>query len=235
MKPMFPFYGSKFRAAPLYSPPGALVIEPFAGSACFSLFWEPARVILNDIDPVIIAIWRYLQAASPAEIMALPDMEVGQCVDDLNLPQEAKWLIGFWLNRGSCEPKKTFTAFSARSDRSQLVWGPKARERIASQVDKIRHWCITEGNYQDMADLDGTWFIDPPYIDKGRRYKHSSSSIDFNHLGDWCKQRKGNIIVCENHGADWLPFESLGIIKSNRGFSNEVVFRTSNHQRLERL
>ena len=33
--------------------------------------------------------------------------------------------------------------------------------------------------------------------------------IDYPSLGNWCMERKGQVIVCEQEGADWLPFEVL--------------------------
>lgn len=38
----------------------------------------------------------------------------------------------------------------------------------------------------------------------------------------WCKDRRGQVIVCENAGATWLPFEPLATIKATRGTSQEV-------------
>src|SRR5881296_3825018 len=111
--PLFPFYGSKWRDARRYpAPHNGHVIEPFAGSAGYSLWHAPPRVTLCDVDPIIVGVWRYLIAVSERELRALPDLEPGQCVDDLGLCQEARWLIGFWLNRGSAQPKKTRTAYS---------------------------------------------------------------------------------------------------------------------------
>ena len=48
---------------------------------------------LCDVDPIIVGVWRYLIAVSERELRALPDLEPGQCVDDLGLCQEARWLI----------------------------------------------------------------------------------------------------------------------------------------------
>ena len=96
LKPFFPFYGSKWRDAKRYAGPlTELVIEPFAGSAGYSTFYEPQQVLLNDVDPIICGVWDYLIKASMQEILKLPDLEVGQSVDSLDLPQEARWLIGF--------------------------------------------------------------------------------------------------------------------------------------------
>ncbi len=75
--------------------------------------------------------------------------------------------------------------------------------RLALQVQQIRHWKVTHGSYVDVENEDATWFIDPP------RQLPAHKEIDFDHLGPWCRSRKGAVIVCENEGADWLPFHSL--------------------------
>lgn len=223
MRPFFPYFGSKWRMARHYpAPSGDTVVEPFAGGAGYACFHDVPRAILVDKDPVIAGVWSYLIAVSPAEIMALPDLPaVGDCVDDHAIPQEAKWLIGFWLNRGSASPKKSRTAYSARSDRSQLNWGPGAKQRIASQIPLISGWQIVHGGYEDCTDVEATWFIDPPYGDKGRYYR-----VPFNgfiELGNWCRRRRGLVIACEGPDATWLPFRPLGSFKSTRGRADESV------------
>lgn len=224
MRPLFPFYGSKWRDAKRYPGPyNGTVIEPFAGSAGYATYWEPSRVVLYDLDPIIVGVWDYLIHVTASEVRALPDLEVGQSVDDLpNLLQEARWLIGFWLNRGSATPKKTKTAFSARTERQQLVWSERARVRIASEIEKVRHWEVFYGSYESCLRLDATWFVDPPYVDKGRYYR--IRSVDYDRLGAWCHHLPGQTIVCEQAGAQWLPFEPLATIKSTRGTSEEVVW-----------
>ncbi len=94
MKPLWPYYGSKWRDAKRYGAPRFdHVIEPFAGSAGYSTFYAPRRVRLFDTDPYVVGVWRYLIATPASEILALPDLEVGQSVDSLKLPQEARWLL----------------------------------------------------------------------------------------------------------------------------------------------
>lgn len=223
LKPLFPFYGSKWRDAKRYAPPQGTVIEPFAGSAGYSVYWGAPVVKLYDVDPIIVGVWDYLIRVSPAEILALPDLEVGQSVDDFNLPQEVKWLIGFWLNRGSAQPKKTKTAFSDRTERAQLVWSQRARERIAEQLPGIRGWTIEQRSFEVVANQDATWFIDPPYVDKGRYYRFKD--VDYVTLARWSRGRLGQVFVCEQQGATWLPFEPLAVIKSTKGTSAEAVYR----------
>lgn len=225
MKPLFPFYGSKWRDAKRYGAPiiDDLVIEPFAGSAGYATYFAPRRVMLFDVDPYIIGVWRYLISATPREILALPDLDVGQSVDSLRVPQEARWLIGYWLNRGSAQPKKTKTAYSARTERQQLVWSQRARERIASEIEGIRHWEVFEAPYHSAPVRPGaTYFVDPPYGDKGRYYR--CRDVNLTALGQWCQSLPGHVIACEQVGATWLPFRPLASIKSSKGRSHEAIW-----------
>ncbi len=229
LKPFFPFYGSKWRSAKLYGPPRHNhVIEPFAGSAGYSTYWNPLNVTLVEKDPVIVGVWHYIQRATAGEISKLPDLEVGEDVQALTrLPQEARHLIGFWLNRGSAVPKRRRTAFSARTDKAQLVWGPRARERLMAQAGTIQHWRIIESSYEGLQTKEATYFVDPPYIDKGRFYRERY--VDYQRLGTWCQSLPGQIVVCENAGATWLPFSPLATIKSTKGTSAEVVWERDNN------
>ena len=236
MKPIFPFYGSKWRDAKRYPAPQpstisgkTTVIEPFAGSAGYSLWYEPDRVLLLDADPIIVGIWEYLIAVSEDEILALPDLEPGQSVDEFDLPQEARWLIGFWLNRGSASPKKTQTAFSRRTERQQLVWSERARQRIIGELPGIRHWKVRQSSYEDCPMPVGgvTYFVDPPYVDKGRHYR--INHVDHGEIGRWARTLPATApdqtIVCEQQGADWLPFEPLASIHiAGRHVSHEMVW-----------
>lgn len=225
LKPFFCFYGGKYRAAPYYPKPIHNIInEPFAGGAGYSIRNYSKNIILNDVDPVIFGVWHYLINSDYKEIMSLPiDIEH---IDELNVNQEAKWLIGFWLNKATTRPGKQFSSWS--SSRPNSFWGSVIRERIASQVSYIKHWKIYNKNYLDIDNNNATWFIDPPYNNKaGSHYKHHK--INYTELGNWSKNRNGQIIVCEQLGANWLPFEYFREIRTSegkygKGKSKEVIF-----------
>lgn len=164
VKPLFTFYGGKWRAAPHYPDPlHRTIVEPFAGSAGYSMRHHERNVILVDADEIIAGMWSYLISVKPDEVRALPDLEPDQSVDDLEIVQEARWLIGFWLNKGSAQPKKKPSSRMIKSrtrvepgDPPSSWWGPEIRERIADQVERIRHWKI-HGSYDNAPDIEATW------------------------------------------------------------------------------
>jgi len=225
-RPFFPFYGSKWNLARCYPAPQHVeVIEPFAGSAAYSTYYAAPRVRLFDADPIIAGVWDYLIKVRPSEIEELPELpSAGDSVDNYDLPTEAKWLIGFWLNRGSATPKKSRTAYSTRTDRGQLNWGPRAKQRIVDQLPLLENWTITNEDFEASGSPNdvATWFIDPPYLDKGRFYRIGFD--DYPRLGRWARSRQGQVIVCEGLGAEWLPFAPLGEFKTSTGRALEKVW-----------
>jgi hypothetical protein len=206
-------------------------VEPFAGAAGYATRYPDHKIILVDKYPVIVGIWRYLIRTSSREILSIPEVEA---VADLPswVPQEARDLVGFWMNAAVCAPRARLSAGRkklAGMGRKFEGWTPATRQRIAEQVDKIRHWCVIEGSYDIVPNFDHpvTWFVDPPYDnDAGAHYVHAS--VDYLHLGAWCSSRHGQVIVCENEGATWLPFQPFRTLKAGvnntSGGSREVVW-----------
>lgn len=204
---MIPFYGAKGKLVKYYPTPiYDKIIEPFAGSAKYSLAYWEKDVTISDIDPIIISVWKYLKSANPAWILSLPDVPNATVLKEIDgynqlLPQE-KWLIGFCSNGGSAQPKNV-------SGRHNFNSWNRDKLKIAKDLHKIKHWNILEGSYGDLSNDFATWFIDPPYKEAGKWYKFGSSKIDYDDLGRWCERRFGQVIVCENEGANWLPFRHL--------------------------
>jgi D12 class N6 adenine-specific DNA methyltransferase len=208
MKPMFSYFGSKYKLAKRYGAPRHdTVIEPFAGSAAYSLFWEPKRVILIDKNPVVTSIWKYLIDAREEEILALPDDFLH--VKDLDISDGAKALIGFWIGKGKASPGLTRSKWAReyRDAPDCKVWNASVRQRIASQMHKIRQWGVIDGDSTVAPDIQAHWFIDPPYSVKGQRYP--VKDVNYPDLAIWANSRRGFIQVCENEGATWLPFNKF--------------------------
>lgn len=223
LKPFFSYFGSKWSSIPKYpTPRHTHIIEPFAGSATYSLHYPQKQILLVDKDEIICGVWDYLIHVSPDEILRLPDV-VGS-VDDLNITQEAKWLIGFCLNKASTGPRKTPSKWmrsKAKPDAS--FWGDLKRQRIAQQLEHIKHWQIKQADYTDIENQEATWFIDPPYEKRGVLYR--VNDVNYTDLANWTHLCKGQVIVCEQNGAAWLPFTPLGDFRSSRtGTTSEVIY-----------
>ena len=220
---MFSYYGSKYRLSGTYPGPiNDLIIEPFAGSACYSLYWSntimfKTNVILYDINPIICEIWDYLINVKESEILRLPELKHGEKIP-VNICQGAKYLIGFWVSKAATMPRLSMTNKSHCDVKGNLgFWSAQIKQRIANQLQFIRHWKIFNDCYSNIPNRPATWYIDPPYQESGEHYKYSD--IDYNHLGQWSRSRSGRSIVCEHNQADWLPFKTLsrnkGMLKNN--------------------
>lgn len=219
LRPFFSFYGGKWRDTPSHYPEPAhtILVEPFAGSAGYALRHPSRRVVLCDVDPIITGVWDYLIKVSASEILAIPDIPEGGRVSDLGLCQEAAWLVGFWVNRGVSSPRNTPSSWMRSGVRPGSHWGARVKRTIASQVGAIRHWKVYNVSYEACPVRGAaTWFVDPPYQQAGCHYRFGSKDINFEHLGEWCRNRGGQVIVCENFGADWLPFKKITDVKSTR-------------------
>jgi hypothetical protein len=222
----FTYFGGKWRIAKHYPfPVHDVLIEPFAGSAGYSLHYPEKRVLLFDKDPIICGVWDYLIRSKESEILRLPLVITD--VREMALPQEAKWLIGFWLNKGNVSPCNIPGKWMRDNWRPNSFWGEAIRGRIASQLQFIRHWKIANKSYNEVENQKASWFIDPPYQISGVRYRFNK--IDFSDLGSWCMERIGQVVVCEQDGAEWLPFIPFRTIKALEGKkgakqSKEVVW-----------
>jgi len=207
---VFSYYGTKKKLGRLYPiPEYDTIIEPFAGAAGYSLLYPEKNVILYDTNPKICAIWEYLINATKENILDLPDISKGDKVTDFNLTKAQQYLIGFCVNPGSSCPKVTAS--------QRTAWN-RYKVSIADQVELIKHWKIVNRSYEYIPNQEATWHIDPPY-QKAGKYYFGYNEMNYSKLGAWCRERIGQVMVCENKGADYLPFtfltEHQGSIQKN--------------------
>jgi site-specific DNA-adenine methylase len=232
--PFFSYYGSKWRMALYYPPPTEdTIVEPFAGSACYALSNFTRKVILNDIDPTITGVWDYLIKATPTEILRLPvDTDSMLNLSTLNLPQEAKALLGFWVAHGYTRPAKRATGWAVTDAANSgcKYWSAASRARLARQVNLIKHWTVSNKSYDELDNHRATWFVDPPYSSQtGKAYEFNNAGIDYSQLREWCRSRRGQVIVCENLPNDaWLPFRRFRDVRTLTGSVSKEV-RTPTH------
>jgi 16S rRNA G966 N2-methylase RsmD len=123
-------------------------------------------------------------------------------------------------------PRNIPTPWSKRDSGGGVGWIKEKRQRVAEQVEHIKHWKI---HYVDrlgqIPNQEATWFIDPPYQDAGKSYKHGSQNLDFSQLATWILMRRGQSIVCENDGADWFRFDHHFLHQSTTNIHRDTIHR----------
>ena len=196
---MFYYYGRKKKVAGEYPPPHCdTIIEPFAGSAAYSLHgdnWK-REVILIERDPQIAALWRWLiSEATREDILNFPDPIEGEVTEHL-----------LHILHGAS--KRWFTYKRTTATPMLIEAWRASKPYMVEMVSRVKHWTLIEGDYTLAPDVEATWFIDPPYQgEPGTGYRHGSEGLDYGSLGAWCRARQGEVIVCDGPGANWLPFK----------------------------
>jgi len=224
---MFSYYGSKSKIVNCYPPPKHnKIIEPFAGSARYALKYWDKDVLLVDKYEIIVKVWQWLQKCSRNDIVSLPRLTNGMDITTLGLSEDELNFVGFMAGVAQGKPRMKVSPFAAihfeESRKSKY-------ETIADQLYKIKHWKIIVGCYKDIPNEEATWFIDPPYQFGGQhQYQFGNKHLDFIDLAEYCKNRNGQVLVCENTKADWLPFMPMKLIQgAANSFTTEALW--SNH------
>ena len=225
----FAYFGAKHKLAKRYPPPAHdTIVEPFAGSAGYAVRHAShvKRVVLIDADVAVVDMWHTLQSMSVADLAALDEELTGERTTN-------PLLLGMSGSRtfraGLLGKPQTVTP------RMRQDW-PHVRRRIAGALQFVESWEITLGSYAGAPDIEATWFVDPPYQPNGTMAGdgYRCSEIDYRHLAEWCRSRRGQVIVCEQSPAAWLPFYPLAKQVHGAGVSSvqrvEVIWRNDAEQ-----
>lgn len=210
---MFYYYGRKKKIAKHYPTPAFdTIIEPFAGSAAYSCHgsnWQ-GRVILVEKDHRVAKIWRWLiDEATSADLDRMPILKAGEKSSEFLHIIHAVTKMAFKFKTIKVTP------VLARN------WEISKRV-MSTNLHKVKHWELIEGDYSEAPDIVATWFIDPPYKDSaGMGYDHSSAMLDYKSLAQWVLHRQGEVICCEGAQGDYLPFRPLVELKGVNGKSNK--------------
>lgn len=203
----FAYFGAKHRFARYYPPPAHnRIIEPFAGSAGYSVYWATPfhKVMLVDSDPLVIDMWLALQDANITEVL---DEAEAQLTED-RVTSPFIYSIGGGLTR--VKPGGS----AKTSEMMRNMW-PGIRRRIEAVLPMVRRWDIYHADYQDLVyPPESTIFVDAPYQPKTpgtAAHRYGEKRLDYGVLADWVIDRSdwSQMIVCEQGDADWLPFEVL--------------------------
>jgi hypothetical protein len=212
---MFYYYGRKGRLARTYpAPVHGLVIEPFAGSLAYSLHHRPNAAMGVEADERVVELWHRLVGMGVDGLASASAPPLGERTDDL-------WHLTAMASKDSL----TVGGYTV-SHWGQASW-ELARKVAIRHVDYAASAVeYVQGDYMDAPDVEATWFIDPPYQRVERGYRESSRQIDYAALAEWCRSRRGQVIVCEQEGADWLPFQPHRVQQNvqSTGRSREVVW-----------
>lgn len=224
LRGFFPYMGAKWLLALNYSPPEHdLIVEPFAGSAGYSVTYHRHNVLLIEKDKTIAEVWKFLISSREEEILDIPILNPGDLIRDHIEVPAIRHLVGLWTQFSPVYPSPRI-----RNTR----WNEKTRKRVARQVKHIKHWNVIEGDFLSVENFKATWFIDPPYLGRtGEWYRQKRSQILGDDLVEFCISRAGQVIVCESEIGDYLPFESLysGMsIASKREHEQCVFYLESN-------
>lgn len=212
---MFSYYGSKSKIVKYYPKPKYnTIIEPFAGSARYSLEHFENDIMLYEIYEKVFRIWKYLICSKEKDILSLPDLSIGDDIRNFKLLSDVeRWLIGYQLQRGNARPGNIVN--------KRCRWNTD-KKRIASNIYKVKHWKVFRKNGIDVSWNNASVFVDPPYQNQTHKYTHHK--VDYNKIANKIKNDNGQMIVCGNSNDSWIKFEPLVEMMGNNKKHIECIY-----------
>jgi hypothetical protein len=211
-RPILKTFGSKWSLAKHYpAPKFARVIEPFARGACYSLWYaKPGmQFIWNDIDPEIMECWKWL-LDNPRYARDIADIPVGTLREGLDLRMHMSWDAANWVRLWQRLGRNDCWTVSKWNNKPGM-WQQSVKDTTIEAISWLKENTVVDlqcGEYFNLPDVEATWFIDPPYQHQpGSVYPFGD--VDYAMLAKWCQLLPGQVIVCEQEGADWLPFRKF--------------------------
>src|SRR5262249_55726044 len=153
------FYGGKRRLARFYPPPQhRVVVEPFAGSASYSVtHLVPVkgvraidRAILIEKDSRVCELWERLLAMDVSKLLEQPIPKAGDRTSD------------FLYMTSACSNRIARTTEMTVTTRMPVVLKRMFRQMAAVLPHVKDRVEIIQGDYTEAPDIEATWFIDPP-------------------------------------------------------------------------
>lgn len=224
--PFFRWFGSKWNASKHYPPPThRLIIEPFAGSACYSLRHYEHDCIIAEANEHLYKLWQWLiNDATEDAIRSIPlNIPEGTDIRSLGLSEGQSLLLKSWQRTNNVGNCWTISPWGNKPGQ----WTATSRSRVAEQHTLIKHWKVQQDGLILLSTPSpaATWFIDPPY-EYNYNYRLPFAK-DYKEFGQLVIEQKGQIIACEARctktgiAPTYLPFEP---------FRDTVTSRRKAHQ-----
>ena len=130
--PLFKWFGSKWLSARLLPPPTyPTIVEPFAGSAGYSLRHCERDVTICERDPHLLALWRWLvHKATEEAIREIPlGVPEGTDIRTLGLSHGQQLLLKTWQRTNNVGDCWTISPWGNKPGQ----WTSNTRARVASE------------------------------------------------------------------------------------------------------
>ena len=217
---MFYYYGAKKALAAYYpNPRGNRIIEPFGGSAAYSVYHmirdNSISAVVIEKDIRVVELWNRLLSIGINGVKSVQCPPIGEKTTDYFVMVSAT---------GNAVNKCKSMTVTKRMPRIFEIMKKQVCIALPIISDRIK---VINGNYTEslsMIESNDTVFVDAPYAPNARGSTGSvygggkgyakgcdSDSLNYFELANYVLEcaRKAHVIVCDYSDADWLSFQVL--------------------------